>query len=111
MNLNRTGVSAALMPVLAMATQPISGFCRQIVAAMSGSARLISKWVRRDAQRLSAQADCLRQIEALHRRKLVLLIEKEIVAAERKVAVRSHKSVSICDARMKQINAELLSIG
>lgn len=78
---------------------------------MSGSVRRTAMWARRGDPRLSAQAEVLSSLHALNRRKRLLMIEKEILAAERKQAVRQHKRLSTYDARLKAINAELLSIG
>ena len=84
---------------------------RTILARLSGLASIIATWVRRDEARQSAQSDAARQIAYLFESRRLLLVEKEIVVAERAKAKRQHKRLSHFDAQMKQINAELLKIG
>lgn len=84
---------------------------RRTSAAMSGPVKRISRWVRRDGKRQSAQAEALANLTHLYRQRHLLLIEKEIVAAERKEAQRLHRATSDFDRRLRAINAQLLSIG
>ena len=51
------------------------------------------------------------QIAYLCESRRLLLVEKEIVAADRAKAKRRHKRLSYFDARLRKINSELLSIG
>ena len=84
---------------------------RTIWARLCGLASTIATWVRHDAARQSGQADAARQIAYLFQGRNLLLIEKKIVVAMRAKAKRQHKRLSHFDARLKQINAELLRIG
>ena len=80
-------------------------------AAISGPAPITAPMETPVALLPSAQDQSLSRIAALYRQRQNLLVEKEIVAAERARAVRQRKKVSHFNARLKAINAELLSIG
>jgi hypothetical protein len=75
---------------------------------MSGIA---SRMAWRFSQPKSAQVDALSSLGVILNRKRLLMVEKEIVAAERKEAARKHRKVASFDARLREINAELLRIG
>ena len=92
-------------------TQPSDMPRRTIRARLSGLVWTIARWANSDARRQSAQAESARQIAHLIQSRTLLLAEKEIVAAERKRARSQRKQVSSFDARLRPINAELLSIG
>ena len=84
---------------------------RTIWARLCGLASLIATWVRRDELRQLAQEAAAMQIAYLCESRRLLLLEKEIVVAERAKAKRQHKATSGFDARLWVINSELLSIG
>ena len=85
--------------------------CRTVIGAAFQRAAIIAKMAKRDETRQSARASALSNLTALQRRKYELQVEKEIVAAERKEAIRQHKAVLGFDRRLKAITNELLSIG
>ena len=61
------------------------------------------------AHRITAQDDALSQIGKMYRQRAHLLVEREILVAERKRAAKQHHSVAQIDARLKAVTHELLS--
>ena len=84
---------------------------RTIWARLSGLASSIVTWVRHDELRQLAQEAAAMQIAYLCESRRLLLVEKEIVVAERARAKRQHKATSGFDAKLWVINAELLIMG
>lgn len=80
-------------------------------AALSGAARRMTTLPGASVTRQSAQADALASLSVIYARKCRLMIQREILSAERKEAIRLHSKVSRSDARLKEITNELLSIG
>lgn len=60
---------------------------------------------------VQAREQALTALHHAYRQRVMLLSEKERVAADRAEAVRRHRKVASFDARLRAINAELLSIG
>ena len=95
----------------AIAVQAFFRACHRTSAAMFGAALSMTPWRGQNETRQSARASAMSNLTALQRRKYELQVEKEILAAERKEAIRQHKAVSGFDRRIKAITNELLSIG
>lgn len=96
----------------------MASVCRGLSAAflrtsgrISGRVTLISRRARRDGLRQSAQAQALRNLHAMERRRTALQIEREILMAEIKQAKRQHSPVSSIEAELRAVTTELLSIG
>ena len=94
-----------------IAVQAFYRACHRTSAALSGAALSMTPWRGQNETRQSARASALSNLTALQRRKYNLQIEKEILAAGRKEAIRPHKAVSGFNLRLKAITNELLSIG
>lgn len=107
---NNYASSASDRRPLASAFRVFSAVFRAATVALSGRDSTIARRVRRGAMRQQAQSDALAGLAAVYARKMDLLIAKEIVATERREAVRLHRPVSSIDRRLRAINAELLSI-
>ena len=95
----------------AIAVQAFYRACHRTSAALSGAALSMTPWRGPNETLQSARASALANLTALQRRKYELQVEKEIVAAERKEAIRQHKAVLGFNRRLKAITNELLSIG
>lgn len=91
--------------------QAFSRACHWTSAALSGAALSMTPWRGQNETRQSARASAMSNLTAIHRRKYELQVEREILAADRKEAIRQHKAVSGFDRRLKAITNELLSIG
>jgi hypothetical protein len=100
--------SAASQPPSKSERRGFTAACQKLAASI---ARIASRMAWRFSQPKSAQVDALSSMSAVLHRKRLLLVEKEIVAAERKEAARKHRKVASFDARSREINAELLRIG
>ena len=96
---------------LASVFRGFSAACRTVIGAAFQRASIIAQTAKRDETRQSARASALSNLTALQHRKYELQVEKEILAAERKEAVRMHRKVASFDRRLKAITNELLSIG
>ena len=94
-----------------IAVQAFYRACHRTSAALSGAALSMTPWRGQNETRQSARASALSNLTALQRRKRELLIQKEILSAEREKAIRQHKAVSGFNLRLKAITNELLSIG
>ena len=81
--------------------------CRRTSAALSGAARSMKKRRAQSETRQSALAN----VRWLMDRKYRLMIEREILVAERKEAIRQHRPVGVFDRQLSAITSELLSIG
>lgn len=106
--MTRPAPSAANQPPSSSARRGFSAACQKLAGCI---AHFASRTAWRLSRPNSAQVDSLSSLRVVLNRKRLLLVEKEIVAAERKEAVRRHKATSAYDAKLRAINAELLSIG
>lgn len=70
-----------------------------------------SRRARPDALPQSAQVDALSSLSVIYRRKYELQIERELLIADRKAAVKAHRSLTSLDERLRAVTAELLRIG
>ena len=109
--MDTSAFTARLRRLSAIAVQAFYRACHWTSAALSGAALNMTPWRGQNETRQSARASALSNLTAIQRRKRELLIQKEIVAAERKEAIRQHKAVSSIDLRLKAITNEIKSIG
>ena len=108
--MTRTHASAANRRVSDTERPASCRLCRWASAVIHGFARRINPWARRDTQRLSRQAEAVAAIRYLNDQRRLLMVEKEVLCAERKTAHRQHKTVLGFDRRLMAINAELLEM-
>lgn len=94
-----------------IAAQAFYRACHRTSAAMFGAALSMTRWRGQNETRQSVRASAMSNLTAIQSRKYELQVEKEILAADRKEAVRLHKATSPIDRRLKAITCELLSIG
>lgn len=94
-----------------VAPQAFYRACRLNYVAMFGDAPRMTTPHWPSVTRQSAQAAALASMSAVYARKCQLMIQRQILIAERKEAIRLHRPVSRSDARLKEITNELLRIG
>ena len=105
------GASSAASPRRLGMVAAVFSAASTVIGAVSGRALRTGPTVTPEAARKTAQDEAIREIHALNGRKARLMIDREILVADRKEAVRLHKPVCSIDQRLQAITNELLRIG